>query len=341
MVKANPSLVPKIPFFENQFPALANAYIGGSASANYFDNVYNQNAGSDLDALNQVDRDRSNAKFPNCVSKTGCNTFFPLQSAGLPTWTNGGFSNYHAGTLTVRRSLANGVAFDFNYTLSHSIDNSSGAESGAGTSGAVLQDAFNPNAFRGPSDFDARHNITMDVLLQLPFGKGKMFLGNSSKWLDEVIGGWQVSTLGRYRSGLPTTISNAGIFPTNYENSAIAVVAPGAPNKTSIGLDQNGFPSIFANSSAVNNYIGQYPGATGTRGIVRLAGLTNFDMAIAKSFAMPCEGHFLQFRGEAFNAFNNVNFQNPSLRLDTPAKFGEFQAALPARVIQLSLRYQF
>ena len=333
--------IPKIPFFENQFPALANAYVKGSATANYFDNVYNQNAGSDLDGLNQVDRDRSDPAFPNCVSKSGCNTFFPLQSAGLPTWTNSGFANYHAGTLTVRRSLANGIAFDFNYTLSHSIDNSSGAESGAGVGGAVLQDAFHPGAFRGSSDFDARHNITTDILLELPFGKGKAFLGNAPGWANQIVGGWQVSTLGRYRSGLPTTISNGGIYPTNYENSAIAILAPGASGKTTIGYDQNGLPSIFANTSANKNYIGQYPGQTGTRAIARLAGLTNFDMAVAKSFALPWEGHRLQFRGEAFNALNNVNFQNPSLSLATPAKFGEFQAALPARVVQVSLRYQF
>ena len=334
------SQIPKIPFFENQFPALTNLYVPGSASANYFDNVYNQNAGSDLDALNQVDRGPSKA-FPNCISKGGCNTFFPLQNTGLATWTNAGFSNYHAGTLTVRRPLASGVAFDFNYTLSHSIDNSSGAESGAGYGGAVLQDSFHPNAFRGSSDFDARHNITMDVLLQLPFGKGKRFLGDAPKWLDEVVGGWQISTLGRYRSGLPSTISNGGVYPTNYNTSAIGILAPGASNKTSIGIDQNGLPSIFANTSAVSNYIGQYPGQTGTRAIVRLASLTNFDMAFAKSFALPFEGHVLQLRGEAFNAFNNVNFQNPSLSLASPAKFGEFQAALPARVVQLSLRYQF
>ena len=61
------------------------------------------------------------------------------------------------------------IAFDFNYTWSHSIDNSSGTESGASTSGAVVQDAFNPNAFRGSSDFDMRHNITADVLYELPF----------------------------------------------------------------------------------------------------------------------------------------------------------------------------
>ena len=76
----------------------------------------------------------------------------------------------------MRRVLSGGIAFDFNYTLSHSIDNSSGAESGAGTGGAILQDAFNTSAFRGSSDFDSRHNITADVLYELPFGKGKRFV---------------------------------------------------------------------------------------------------------------------------------------------------------------------
>ena len=340
-VAKNPSLIPKIPFFENQFPGLADAYLKGSASANYFDNVYNQNGGSDLDALNQVDRDRGDPAFPNCVSKAGCNTFFPLQNAGLPTWTNAGFANYHAGILTVRRSLSNGLAFDFNYTLAHSIDNSSGAESGASTVGAVIQDAFNPSAFRGSSDFDIRHNITTDVLMQLPVGRSKKYLSAIPVWADQVIGGWQVSLIGRYRSGLPSTISNGGIYPTNYENSALAIPNPGTTTVVTNGFDQNQLPSLYANTSTVNNYIGQYPGDTGTRAIVRLAGQTNFDVAFAKAFALPWEGHRLQFRAEGFNAFNNVNFQNPSLSLAVPAKFGEYQSALPGRVVQLSLRYEF
>lgn len=117
---ANPNLVPKVPFIENMFPGLANLYITGSDSANYFDAIFNQNDGSQLDALNQMDRERS-SKFPNCIAKTGCNTFFPNQNAGSRTWTNAGNSNFHAMTMTFRRPLQNGVSFDFNYTWSHSL----------------------------------------------------------------------------------------------------------------------------------------------------------------------------------------------------------------------------
>ena len=67
----------------------------------------------------------------------------------------------------------------------------------------------------------------------------------------------------------------------------------------------------------------------------------NFDLAAAKFFRLPMEGHRIQFRAEAFNAFNTVNYFDPVLRLDRPANFGEYQRAQPARVMQLALRYEF
>ena len=81
-VRANPGLLAKIPFFENIFAKATNYKFTGSATANYFNAVYGTYAGSDLDALNDMDRLRSQ---PNngCISAPGCNTFFALQRAGL------------------------------------------------------------------------------------------------------------------------------------------------------------------------------------------------------------------------------------------------------------------
>ena len=87
--------------------------------------------------------------------------------------------------------------------------------------------------------------------------------------------------------------------------------------------------------------MGQYPGLTGTRAILRLDNMLNFDIAVTKAFYLPFEGHRLVFRGEAFNAFNNVNFFNPSLSLANPATFGEYQSAMAPRVMQFALRYEF
>ena len=111
------------------------------------------------------------------------------------TWVNAGSSSFHAMTVTLRRQFAEGMAFDFNYTWSHSIDTSSAAESGAGASGALIQDSFNPNAFRGPSDFDARHSINANLLYELPFGSKKRFFNQAPGYLNQVIGGWQISLL--------------------------------------------------------------------------------------------------------------------------------------------------
>ncbi|MEJ7604781.1 MAG: hypothetical protein WKF37_00560 [Bryobacteraceae bacterium] len=183
MVRANPGSLATQPWIENLAPGLKDNFFPGSATANYFDLVYNEYAASDLDALNDLDR-LTSAKFPNCILVTGCNTVFPLQDAGLRTWMNAGFSNYHGGILTIRRALSSGFAFDINYTLSHSIDNSSASESGAGNGGAVLQDSFDFGAFRGSSDFDIRHNLTANGLYELPFGKNRSYFSNAPTWVD-------------------------------------------------------------------------------------------------------------------------------------------------------------
>jgi hypothetical protein len=58
-------------------------------------------------------------------------------------------------------------------------------------------------------------------------------------------------------------------------------------------------------------------------------------------FTLPFEGHRVLLRAEAFNAFNNVNFFDARLRMDQPATFGDYQRAMPARVMQFALRYEF
>jgi hypothetical protein len=335
-VRANPSILPVVPFFENIFGKAANTSFNGSATANYFYSVYNTYGGSDLDALNDMDRLRRSDG--TCISLYGCNTFFANQAAGITSYVNEGRGAFHGATMVLRRALSNGWGFDFNYTLSHSIDNGSGTEGGGGLG---VQDAFNVNAFKGSSNFDLRHNITTNYVVELPVGKGKKFLGNSNKWVDGAIGGWQVSALGSYRSGLPLSVSNGGIYPTNYLSSAIGILRPGASMPTYSRFDQTGTPNVFATTAASSAFIGQYPGTTGNRNIIRRSAFYNTDISISKFFRMPIEGHRLQVRGEAFNGFNNVNFDAPNLSLANPATFGQITGASDARVMQFAMRYEF
>ncbi len=339
-VKANPNLVPNQPFYQNIFPGAQNLYIPGSASANFFYDVFGNYSGSFLDGMNDMDRIRQ----PNggCISLYGCNTFFPLQNSGLDAFVNAGKSAYHAATIVIRRPVTHGWGYDFNYTFSHSLDNGSASET---SGGAALQDAFNPNAFRGPSDFDARHTISADAVVDVPVGKGKALLCHMPSWLDYAIGGWQVSTLFSFRTGLPQTCSDSGVYNVNYDISAYCIVKPGSPLPANgFTFDQSGIPSIFSNTSAVNSVVAGYPGQVGTRGMFRGLKMWNDDMAVSKVFRLPREQMHLQLRGEAYNLFNHENFGNPALNMASPTTFGEITSTLSSsapRVMQFALRLEF
>lgn len=341
-VAANPSLVPGNAFAEKYFGGLANLFFPGSASANYL-YLLMDNGLSDTDTLNQADRLKTvgGKSFPNCVSITGCWSFYAPQQSSLNVWTNTGAASFNSATITVRRPFSKGFSFDFNYTLSHSIDRGGGAESGYGSYGGLTLDPYDHRAFRGSSDFDARHYINANVLYELPMGKGKMLLNSASGLVDNLVGGWQLSLISRYRSGLPSAIFYNGIWPTNFSFGAVAY--PINPSfSVSNGFDKAGNPSVFADpASASNNWLPMYAGEVGTRAAVRLAGTTNFDIAVAKSFKLPFEGHSIQFRAEAFNAFNHADFYNPNLDASSPSTFGEYTQATPPRVMQFALRYQF
>jgi hypothetical protein len=341
MVQANPSLVPNIKYITDMFPGVANAFFNGSTAANYFYGIYGVYNGSYLDMLHSADRIPGNYTAPGtCATKFGCYTYFAPQGSSMPTWMNAGSANYDAATVSLRRAFGSGLSFDFNYTLSHSIDNASAAEGSSGQDGAVIQNIFNPGQFRGSSDFDIRNQVNVDVVYELPVGKGKPFWNNAPGWANEIFGGWQISTIARFASGLPSVIQGNQTWDVNYWQNTLAIAT--GQFKVQNGYDSAGNPSLFSNLNAINSFADDYPGsAAGARALVRLAGMKNFDIGVAKSFPLPWEGHRIQFRAEAYNAFNNVNFIQPSLALSNPGTFGEYQNTMPPREMQFALRYEF
>src|SRR5262249_51039963 len=188
----------------------------------------------------------------------------------MPTWMNAGTAGFHALTFSLRRGLTSGVTFDFNYTWSHSIDNGSAAESGAGEQGAAIQNIFNLSQFRGSSDFDIRHNFNANFMYELPVGKGKPLLNGVPAWLNQVIGGWQVSNIWRYSTPLPSAVAGELAYNTNYWLSSLAVMNVPTPSG-SVHIDQNGNPSLFSNTINVsNNFENEPPETAGTRAALRL-----------------------------------------------------------------------
>ena len=263
-----------------------------------------------------TDVDRIRQTNGTCIIRTGCNTLFPLQDSGVHTYTNAGKSAYNGLIVSLRRTFSSGWGFDFNYTLSHAIDNGSGSEAGAtnGSTGITnLQNGFAPNEGLGPADYDARHQITADGVFDLPVGKGKRFAGNIPGWMDAAVGGWQVSTIYTFHTGNPLSCSASGMYNTNYDLSSLCMLAPGtALPVTGLNFDQAGIPNLFANTNVGNNLVPGYAGQVGTRGLLRGLGFWNVDMSVSKSFRLPREGMHLSFRAEAYNLFNHENFANPS-----------------------------
>jgi hypothetical protein len=108
-----------------------------------------------------------------------------------------------------------------------------------------------------------------------------------------------------------------------------------------VHIDENGIPSLFKNTITSNNFQNQPPEGAGTRAAVRLDPIFNVDAALTKAFRLPWEGKRLQFRAETFNVFNHPNFTNPSLSLESPQTFGEYQGTMDPRSVQFALRFEY
>ena len=163
------------------------------------------------------------AAFPNCIIKTGCYTLYPTQSSGMSMWTNAGYSNFHGMTLSLRKAFSKGISFDFNYTLSHSIDNGGAPESGGGSAAASCSTPITSARSVAPRISISGTTSTANVLYDLPFGKGKAFTPmrrGPGAISSSAVGSCPQSP--RYRSGLPTAVAYTGLWPTNFSFNTIA-----------------------------------------------------------------------------------------------------------------------
>jgi len=247
-----------------------------------------------------------------CLSKSGCYTFFPLQGSSMPTWMNAGTGAYHSLTITLRRAFSRDSRSTS--TMRVTRDRSGvAAESGAGPQGAAIQNIFNTKEFRGSSDFDIAAQHQRQFSVRAFPSEEQDVVPRRARLVDQIIGNWQVSSVIRYRSGLPSTVAGDLAYNANYWLNSLAVL--NAPVHPGVGIDQNGNPSIFGNTSTASSFEDEFPGHSGTPRARPPGAIFQHGSDAGQSFKLPWEHQRLQFRAEAFNAFNNVNFTNPSLSL--------------------------
>jgi hypothetical protein len=244
------------------------------------------------------------------ATQLGTNVHFG-QASGQNITLNetNGTSKYNGLQAKLDRKLADGLQFTAAYTWSHTTDDTIGPFSETG-SGSVPTTAAGPQfqLNRGDSDSDIRNVATFAMLAELPFGHNKRFGGNVNSFVNEIIGGWQVSPFLQLTSGSPFDISIGGSGPT---------VRPNLISETNLHLHPTGAnnydilnPYDFA-APATNE--GGYYIAPGNvhKNQFRGSAYSNLSMSVFKD--IPIHKQFVaQIRGQFYNLLNSPAFAPPS-----------------------------
>ena len=198
---------------------------------------------------------------------------------------------------------------------------------------------FDRSVGRGPTDEDRTHLFFFSNVWDLPIGRGKALLGNSSKAVDLILGGWQINTVSTWASGLPFTPSVSGAN-CSVNSGPCRPDLTGDPdgdrtqlNWFAVGIGA-GTPWAKAPSGAFGN-VG--------RNTLRGPHYFNSDASLFKKFQIS-ETKKLEFRIESFNLFNHVNLGQPDGCVDCGSNAGHINglaSGAQMRQFQFGLRFVY
>jgi hypothetical protein len=347
------SNVPKIPYWENMFPWMAG---GGMTATQAVYNLYFGNnpgpdagfRGNEASALFVLDT------IPGVSPSNEQFRYFDPQYSSLYVWSSTGTSSYNGLQFALHQQETHGVQFDFYYTLAKSIDLGSDAERNGPTEATAnspttsffsqIINVYNPRGNRGPSDYDVRNAITINAIGALPFGRGRLIGSGVNRLTDTFIGGWNLTGLTHWTSGLPFTSVDGLGWNTDWADQSWNV-ATGPVQSGGHTHDSGGQPNAFKNqTSAIANIRPPYAGETGERNFYRGDGYFSIDSGLSKVFSFTERQQF-KFAAEAFNVTNSVRFDPASISNNpygNPTSYGRYTALLTqGRRMQMSLRYSF
>src|SRR5262249_2868209 len=241
-----------------------------------------------------------------------------------------------------------GLQFLVTYTISKSIDDASVTDDSVEFLGGVLS-LQNPNNLaleRSVSGFDISQVLQFSYSLELPFGRGRRFGSNLRPIVNAIIGGWQTNGIWRFDTGRP-------ILPFFDGGQGLPTYGAQRPNlvgrlRRSNGSKSDRIQQYFANREVLQP-AQEFTLGTAPRTIssVRQPGQANTNLSLFKNFALGRfrEGMSLQFRIEAFNAFNHTQFGGPNTTIGTDAlrdSFGQITSTnIGPRELQMALKLYF
>jgi Carboxypeptidase regulatory-like domain len=275
---------------------------------------------------------------PGTLEQVNARRPYPyMQSFVYDAYTASG--SYHALQAKLQRRFSNGLQYLVSYTWSKSIDTGTsgrfGAEDGVG-GGAAIQDYYDPKSNVGVSSYNLPHFASIAGSYELPFGKGKRFLNSGFKSI--ALGNWQINTVAQLSSGQPYQvnvqgdIANIGVQPTY-------VSGYGRPNL--VGNPKLSHPTKQEWFNTAAFAVPSFSYGNAGRNTLSSSSVYSDDLSVFKTFPLA-ESISLEFRAEAFNVLNIMNYGVPDPDIsDKTAGVVSGLAQINPRQLQLALKLSF
>jgi len=257
-------------------------------------------------------------------------------------------STYNSLQATVTRRFVGGGTLLVAYTNAKLMSNTDTLTSWLeGSTGGVgqVQDWNNLKGENSLSSQDVSQRLVISYVLDLPFGKGKMFANGFNGAANKIVSGWGINGITTFQRGFPLKISYAASTPLEQANLGVSNVRPdvvaGCDKKSGGG----GVTQWFNTSCFATPPDWGFGTESRVDGQLRGPGINNWDFAIFKHTAIT-ERTGLEFRTEFFNLFNHPYFGMPATGFGAPG-FGAITttvgagAASPERLIQFALKLVF
>lgn len=261
---------------------------------------------------------------------------YPQFTGVQQTWGAMAHSSYNALQIKFRKRYGNGLQFLVAYTWSKLLDDFSSVAGFLGQQNPGYTDNNNRRLDRSLSALDVAHHLVANYQYELPFGKGRRYLTHG--FAGAVLGGWDLNGITTIQSGLPISISSA-------VNTTNSLGGGQRPNSTGISTRSSGSvteridgyfnPAAFADAPLFTfGNIGR------TLSDNRGPFFVNWDISVLRQIPVR-ENMHVELRGELFNAFNNVNFKNPSGTTYGLPAFGSITGTFQPRIIQVAAKFVF
>jgi hypothetical protein len=254
--------------------------------------------------------------------------------SNLTAYDDGGTAGYNGMLLKTTWRASGNVNIAANYTWSHCIGLPNNGTTTPNPASNYVH-LNNRNLDVGNCSQDRRQLFNLTVVARTP--------KFSNRVLNMTASGWQTSAIYAYRSGAPLSIASGldqALLGFSTANERPNQVLPNTASAHQTSACANITPCVtWLNLGA---FAQPTLGTLGNMGVFNVLGPSffQFDMALVREFPVR-ERENLQFRAEAFNVFNNVRFNNPSVTLSNPGTFGNITSAQDPRILQLAMKFNF